>query len=87
MRLHLTLKEGASKAGVMEALRTATAAGAGKASPLFPEAPLPELSRFYTLEIRNRSAARKVAAALGQLDAVEAIGGDFKRKILRTARP
>ena len=62
MKLHLTFTDGASERERRDALDCAQAHGATAVAPLFAAPALPELGRFYVVEVDAKDVARLVEA-------------------------
>ncbi len=51
MKLSLTFRDGASRQTTLRVIKHAREVGAQGVHPLFPVAPLPELKRFYMIDV------------------------------------
>lgn len=79
VKLHLTLAERATAAEVEAALACARAHGAARVEPLFPDPALPELARYFVIEVEADPAP--LLAALHAQAGVESVERGPRRKL------
>jgi glutamine phosphoribosylpyrophosphate amidotransferase len=81
MKLSLTLTDGVSAQTTLQVIERARKAGARDVHALFPDAPLPELKRFYMIDVPDQLATDMINE-LRDLNGVESIEPGRKRKPL-----
>ena len=79
MKLSLTLSKEVSKQTTRHIVQLARKAGAQDVQPLFADAPLPELARFYIVDVPD-TLAGGVIQTLSGVNGVEAIERSAKRR-------
>lgn len=62
MRLTLTLADGLPRQAMQRVIQEARRVGAQEVNPLFPDAPLPELKRFYMVDVPDHRATELITA-------------------------
>lgn len=80
-KLTLTLDKDLTAEAMERLVQRARKLGAQDVRPLFPDAPLAELKRFYELDVPD-DRVKEVAAGLQALDGVVAVEGSKPRRPL-----
>jgi hypothetical protein len=84
MKLHLTFSEKASEGDRSDAIACARDHGATAIEPMFPQPALPELARYFIVEVDGKDVERLVEAMRAR-DGVQAIERGPRRRALRGA--